>query len=135
MLGIPPRMGADKEAIVRATYDAFNAGDYDRLLANVDADVVIRDPDRTGSEFRGHDGYRQFIEEWLESWDDYRVEITELVSRGDRVLVDAVQHGTGKGSRIEISVPYAQVVRLEGDKIVEYQVFLSRADAERAIGT
>lgn len=127
-------MGADKEAIVREAYDAFNAGDFDRLFAVVDPDVIIRDPERTGNVFEGHEGYRKFMDEWLETWGDYRVEVNEVVVAGDRALVDATQHGTGVGSGVEISAPFAQVVTFKGDKISEYQVFIRRADAERAAG-
>ena len=74
------------------------------------------------------------MEEWLESWDNYRIEINELVSHGDQVLVDATQHGTGKGSGVEISAPFAQLVTIKDGKITEYQVFITRADAERAAG-
>ncbi len=134
MLDTGPPVAGDPDEIVRAAYAAFNEGDLERVLSLAHPEVEVRDPERTGQVFRGHDGYREFVREWLDNFDDYRVEIVETVVNGDQVLVVAVQHARGRGSGVEISEGFNQVVTTRDGKIAVYQVYTDRADAERAAG-
>jgi ketosteroid isomerase-like protein len=115
-------------------YDAFNRGDVETLVAHLDPDLVVLDPDRTGRTYRGFDGYRELVDEWLESWDDYSVEVKELTRNGERVLADLVQSGVGRGSGIEFNEPLFQVLTFGGEKVVRFEIYNERADAERAAG-
>jgi ketosteroid isomerase-like protein len=134
VLDTGPLVGGDQGEIARAAYAAFNDGDVEGVLALADPDIEIRDPDRTGDVFRGHDGYRRFITDWLETFDEYRIEIVDVVVNGDRVFVDAVAHGRGKGSGLELSQGFNQVLTIRDGKIAIFEVFTDRADAERAAG-
>ena len=118
----------------RELYDAFNRGDIEAILARLDPEVEIHDPDRTGTTHRGPEGYRAFIEEWLESWEWYSVEVREVIRNGDHVLVDLVQAGVGKGSGIEVTQPFTQVLTFRDGKVARFMIFAERADGERAAG-
>lgn len=54
-----------------------------------------------------YDAYRAFMDEWLETWESYSVEVKDL-------------------SR--------QVLTFRDEKVVRFAIFLDRADAERAAG-
>jgi len=125
--------GPDRENAQKA-FEAFNRGDIDAVLALCDPDVVIRDPQRTGNSFRGHDGIREFFEEWLENWEEYRSEPVDFVESGDRVLVHAKQTGKGKLSGIEIEQDLFVVFRMRDGKFVEYQLYTEREDALASLG-
>ena len=127
-------MADDPTALTRELYAAFNRGDLAAVLARLDPDVEVIDPDRTGRTHHGPEGYRAFLEEWLESWESYRVEITGMTRNGERVLVDVTQHGVGKGSGVEFSEPFFQTITFRGDRVTRFEVYLDRADAERAAG-
>lgn len=118
--------------MTRELYEAFNRGDTETILAQTDLEIEIRDPDRTGQTYRGHEDYQRFIGDWMESWDSYAVEIAELTQNGDRVLADLVQSGRGKGSGIEFSEPFHQVLTFRDGKVVRFEIYIERADAERA---
>jgi ketosteroid isomerase-like protein len=120
--------------ITRDVYDAFNRGDTAAIMERMDADLVVYDRDRTGTEHHGPEGWRHFTEEWLESWDEYSVEIKRLTRNGDKVLVDLLQSGVGKGSGIAFSEPFAQVLTFDGEKVVRFEIFVELEDAERAAG-
>ena len=120
--------------ITQSLYDAFNSGDLEAQAPHMHPELEVRDPDRTGRTYRGFDGYRAFIEEWLESWDSYSIEVKGLTRNGDRVLADLVQSGVGKGSGLEFSEPFTQVLTFRAEKVVRFEIFIDRADAERAAG-
>jgi hypothetical protein len=125
--------GSDREIVQRA-FEAFSRGDIDAVLDLCDPDVVVRDPERTGTTFRGPDGLRQFFEEWLENWEEYRSEPVELTESGDEILVHAIQTGKRKLSGIEIEQDLFVVLRLRDGKFVEYRLYTKREGALASMG-
>ena len=120
--------------ILERLFEAFNRDDAETVVSHLDPDLVVLDPDRTGRTYRGYAGFRELVEEWLESWDDYSVEVTGLTRNGDRILADLVQSGVGRGSGIKFNEPLFQVFTFGGDKVVRFEIYNERADAERAAG-
>lgn len=120
--------------IVRGVYEAFNRGDMEAVLAQSDPEIEIRDPDRTGRVYRGHDDFLAFVGEWMESWDTYALEVAGLTRNEDSVLADLIQSGRGKGSGIEVAEPFHQVLTFRDDRVVRFAIYIERADAERAAG-
>jgi uncharacterized protein len=127
-------MGGSDREIVQTAFEAFSRGDIDAVLDLCDPDVVVRDPERTGTTFRGPDGLRQFFEEWLENWEEYRSEPAELTESGDEILVHAIQTGKGKLSGIEIEQDLFVVLRLRDGKFVEYRLYTKREGALASMG-
>ena len=120
--------------LTREIYSAFNAGDFDSVLAHADPEFEVHDRDRTGRVHKGHDGWRAFIREWMENWESYKVEIVELERNRDNVFVQLMQSGVGRESGIEFSEPFSQVLTFRGEKVVRFAIFVDRAEAERAAG-
>jgi ketosteroid isomerase-like protein len=95
----------DVEA-VRRGYEAWNRGDVDAVLELVHPDIEWRpgaDAPEAG-EYRGRDGFRGFLESWLESFEDLRIVPEELLVKGDCLVTMVRQRGRGRGSGIEIDV-------------------------------
>jgi uncharacterized protein len=128
-------MGGSEREIVRKAFEAFGRGDIDGVLELCDPDIVVRDPQRTGTTFRGPDGVRQFFEEWLESWEEYRSEPVEFTETGGEILVRADQSGRGKLSGIEINQDLFVVLRIRDARFVEYRLYTNREDAVASMGT
>jgi ketosteroid isomerase-like protein len=128
-------MGGSDREIVRIAFEAFSRGDIDAVLELCDPDVVVRDPERTGTTFRGPDGLRNFFEEWLENWEEYRCEPVELTESGGEILVHAIQTGKGKLSGIELQQDLFMVLRLRDEKFVEYRLYTKRKGALASMGT
>ena len=120
--------------LTQTLFDAFNRDDAETVIAHIDPDLVVLDPDRTGRTYHGHEGFRSLVEEWLESWDDYSVEVKQLTRSEDRVLADLVQSGVGRSSGLEFSEPLWQVLSFRDDKVVRFEIYADRDDAERAAG-
>jgi ketosteroid isomerase-like protein len=59
-------------------------------------------PIADGRDSFDRQGFRRFMREFLEQWDDFRVEAVDFLDLGDKVLVTERQRATGKRSGIEM---------------------------------
>jgi ketosteroid isomerase-like protein len=125
--------GSDREIVQRA-FEAFGRGDIEGVVELCDPDITVRDPQRTGTTFRGPDGLRNFFAEWMENWEEYRSELVEFTELGGEILVRAHQTGKGKLSGIEINQDVFVIVRLRDGKFVEYRIYATREDAVASVG-
>jgi ketosteroid isomerase-like protein len=125
--------GSDREMVQRA-FEAFSRGDIDGVLQLCDPDIVVRDPQRTGSVFHGPKGVRSFFEEWLENWEEYRTEPVEITEVAEELLVHARQTGKGKLSGIEINQDLFIVFRMRDGRFVEYRLYTAREGALASMG-
>ena len=130
-------MSQENVEIVRAVYDAWQAGDYEGVFKRFDGNVEWTGPpdvSGTGEHRRGHDGVRRGMRDWIGTWDDYRFELRELVGIGDQVLAEGWQHGRGRSSGVEVSEEIFSVWTLHGGMIVRQRLFRDRAQALEAAG-
>jgi ketosteroid isomerase-like protein len=122
-------MATSDREIVRMAFDAFARGDFESALEFCDPQIVVRDPGRTGRTYQGKAELRRFWDEWLENWQEYRVDPHEFIEAGDEILVRAGQTGRGKLSGIEVDQDLFQVFRVRGGKVVEYRLYAERDEA------
>ena len=127
-------MAASDVEIVRQAFEAYRRGDFAAILELCDPEIVVQDPGRTGTRFQGHDGLMRFWQEWLESWEDYRVEPQEFAEAGGEIFVVASQTGRGRSSGIEVGQDLFQVFRLRSGKIVEWRIYADQGEARRSVG-
>ena len=127
-------MGGSDREIVRQAFEAFSRDDIDAVLELCDPEIVVRDPQRTGTTFRGPDGLRQFFAEWMENWEEYRSEPVEFTEAGGEILVRAHQTGRGKLSGIEVNQDLFIVFRMRDGKFLEYRLYTNRDDAVASMG-
>jgi hypothetical protein len=70
-------MSQENVVIVQAMSAAYFRGDEQAMLEHVDAGIVVTQfadqPD--ASPFHGHEGMLKAMAEWVETWDDYAIEI------------------------------------------------------------
>lgn len=65
--------------------------------------------------YLGHDGVREFWQEWLASWKEVTAEISWIRALGDRVIAWVDMHMVGKESGIEFDYSYAwDILFLDG---------------------
>jgi ketosteroid isomerase-like protein len=131
-------MSQENVEIVREAWDAWLRGDMDSLLSCYDPEVVwnlthFRDwPDNT---YRGHQGVRRFLEEWLEVWDDYEAGVEEIRTAPDgRVVSLAWQRGRGRQSGLAMEIEYALIVTVRDGMILRLDNYDERSDALEAAG-
>jgi ketosteroid isomerase-like protein len=70
-------------------YDAFARGDVSAILSTVDERIDWRSPANLphGGRFAGRDGVGRFFEGIGRRWEALSVDVEEMLTRGDRVVV------------------------------------------------
>jgi ketosteroid isomerase-like protein len=109
---VPPEEMARR---LRAGLDAFNRGDYDRVVAFFHPDVAYL-PAGGQPPIRGAGGLR----EWMEpsAFDRQTIEPTEITVAGDRILVRLRSKARGAGSGIEMELDSWSVMTIDADGFV-----------------
>jgi ketosteroid isomerase-like protein len=129
-------MAQENVKIVRRIFDGWSTGDFGAGLADLDPDVlfVVRHPFPEAVETVGPDGIRDYMARFLDNWETYAVKAGDLRAAGDTVAADAVQHGVGKASGIEMEQPFFMLFTFRAGKIVRIESILNRDDALKAAG-
>ena len=128
-------MSQENVEIVRRCGEAFDRGDFEGSLADLDPDIdydLRHFPD--GQVYHGHDGVREAFRRWLGTWENYRQERDEFIDAGDEVVVAVREHGRGKGSGVKLERPTFGVWTLRTGKVVRIRFFATRSDALKAVG-
>src|SRR6476661_4551314 len=83
-----------------------------------------------GASYRGREGVRQRLEEWLDSFDDYRYEVQRIIDcGGDEVLVEATEVGRGAKSGAETYQTNFELLTIREGMIVRIREFYDEAVA------
>jgi uncharacterized protein len=129
-------MSQENVEIITRGLEALNSGDLDTMLA-------LQDPEWEGfipaeypmaGTWRGHDGALAFAEEWLEAWEEFRVEPEDFVVSEDAVLAKVHYWGRGRGSGIEVTESWYYAYRLRAGKITSWRPYADRAEALADLG-
>ena len=130
-------MSQENVEIVRRSIEARNK-DLDEWLSFFDRDVQAIDLLTAAgmpTEDRGIDELRRAVERWQESFDDWQVEVLELVDLDEMVLAEVRFHGQGRGSGANVSVIQVDLYRVRDGLIIEHRAgYRSREEALEAAG-
>jgi ketosteroid isomerase-like protein len=101
----------DDIATLVGGYEAWNRGEFGAVLELVDPEIEWQPGFGAleAGEHRGADGFQEFVESWLESFDDFHIEPELLIQKDDTVIVVGRQHGRGHGSGIELETRVVHV--------------------------
>jgi ketosteroid isomerase-like protein len=83
-------MSQENVEVARKLADAWNSGGVEALLASYPEDVVwypFPDAPENASGFHGHDGIRDVMGGWSDSFDDYTAVFDEIRDLGDTVVL------------------------------------------------
>jgi len=135
-------MSQENVETVRRLFAAFqgvHVGNFDRRLDEV---REIFDPEvewvaaphslLASEEYRGYDGVRRFWTRFLSAWDEYGVQVEELIGAGDQVV--AVMRLTGRTNELEVDEARSSLLTLRDGRIVRIEPFASKAEALEAAG-
>jgi uncharacterized protein len=124
--------------LVRDAFERWNSGDKESLLENIDPDVEIRVASSQisgGEPYRGHDGYREWIETMEESFEVWRIHPEVFEQHGDTVLVLGHMHLRGRGSGVELDQETGWTVEVREGRMTRFHAFLSHAETRASIAT
>ncbi len=105
-----------------------------RTMAFCHPDVEWSAPE-DGTTYRGREGVRRRLEEWLNSFDDYRYEIDRIIDCGDdEVLVKASEVGRGATSGAEVRQTNYELLTIRDGLIVRIREYYDERKALEAAG-
>ena len=131
-------MSQENEELVRASVEAYNAGNREAFLELFAEDVEIR-PDASrfpeAEPFRGREEFGRFLADIDEGWaSSGRAELGEVLSVGDRVVVRGPWGGTGRASGIDLRSDLTAIYTFRDRKVVKLEFFFDHAKALEAAG-
>ncbi len=89
-------MGIDAASLARKVYDAFNDRDWDRALEYAEPDIEVT-VIPFGMSATGKDGFKGFMQNWVEMSSDLRVEVTHQHPSDNAVVNEIIATGTHDG--------------------------------------
>jgi ketosteroid isomerase-like protein len=122
--------------VVHEIIDALNRGDVDGMLARMHPDFEWRPLESSpvaGSAYRGHEQVRRYVEDWLGTFDELRLELEEPAEAGDRVIAVVNGRGRGRASGVQLDNRFCQVWTVRGGAATGMEEFASRAQAIAAV--
>jgi ketosteroid isomerase-like protein len=131
-------MSQENVEVVRTMAEAFSDGGLDAIAELWDPDIDWRAAegaiDDVG-EMHGPVAVRRYVQDWIDTFDDFRVVVEELRDVGDdRVLAIQRLKGRAKLSGTETEIRFAVVTTVRDGKVVRGREYLSVDDALEAVG-
>lgn len=81
--------------------------------------------------YRGHDGYRTWASEWLDAWEEFRMEPLEFIEVGDAIVVVRLrQVARGRGSGVPVEMRIVYLVELRDGLVTRLHLY---AEEDRAL--
>jgi ketosteroid isomerase-like protein len=122
--------------IVKRSIEAFNRRDLDAAGRDWDPDAEVDWSRSLGVEariYRGMEETRAFWATWLDLFERWEAEPTELIDCGDHVVWPNVARMRGRDG-IEVEAHSTVVVTLREGRIVLWRLYQERAEALKAVG-
>lgn len=129
-------MSEQNVEIVRRCYDLFTTRDLDALLDYIDPRVQVSEPRELpgAGSFHGHDGFLQAVDHWVGEFDDFRIELEEVIEARDTVITQIREQARGKQSGVPVEIRIANVFRLKDGKIVSWRMYRTLDEALAHVG-
>ena len=136
-------MSEDNVAFVRGLFDGAAGLDKQTLLdilpeavaqAFTEDAVWEEDPGRADRQiWRGHEGICASWRRWLDQWEEYTFEVTDLEDHDDRVFAVMTEQARGQSSGANVSATNHLVLTFRDGKISHYQEFYDEQQARTAL--
>jgi ketosteroid isomerase-like protein len=118
--------------LVRAAWDAYSRGDYDRIAGFHDPHIVVVTLE-DGAVY-GNNAVLANYERWDEAWEGAETSLEEVLGHGDRVFVAARFHARGRASGVEVETSLYEVYTVRDGKVLRIDEYATRDEALEAAG-
>lgn len=113
---------------------AWGRGDRESARAAYDPRAVLIQPVIDTPVMHGIDAIERGVESWRRSWENYEIQVEELIDAGETVLVAVRQRGVGKDTGVKVELVGYGVHTLRNSKIIRAEWFNDRDKAFEATG-
>ncbi len=131
-------MPQENVEVIRRGWDAWLRGDLSGLFRDFDPEVVWDTShfrDWPESAYHGIEGVERFLTEWLEVWDDYQLDLEDVIAAPDGRVVSLFRHrGKGRDSGVPMEMSMAHIATLRDGKVTRLDNYSDPAEALEAAG-
>jgi ketosteroid isomerase-like protein len=123
--------------LVRLGFEAIERGDMAMFDGMTTEDLVLVQPPEVPDTktYEGRGAIVDALEDWPNQWEDFRMDLIEIIDAGDEVAVSVTRHrGRGRECGIEMDFEVFYVQRGRNGKLARMEMFFSRAQALEAAG-
>jgi ketosteroid isomerase-like protein len=117
---------------------AANRRDFDVLFLALDPDIDYRAAQGALDDrgpIHGKDALRAHVQDWFDTFDDFRQEPVELIDAGEDKVISVIRiSGRAKLSGVETDLTYAALYTYRDGKIAVGREYFTRAEALEAAG-
>jgi ketosteroid isomerase-like protein len=121
--------------LLKAALDLYQREGPASLLPMADPEIEVytaRGLVNVGT-YRGHEEYLAWSADWLDAWEDFKLEALEFIELGDSIVVVPVhQTAKGRGSGISVEMDVAYLVEIIDGKVTRFHLYESREEAVEA---
>ena len=131
-------MSQENVELVRAAVDAYGRDGIDGVNDYWTDDIDHRAAEGAIDDrgpIHGKDAMRAYMQDWIDTFDDFKTEAVELIDAGDDKVI-AMLHASGRAklSGIETDVTYAVVYKIRDGKVAQGREYMTREEAVEAAG-
>ena len=129
-------MWEERISLVRGFADAITTRDVERALEVCHPEVEFFSlmAQLDARPYTGYAGIRRYFREIDATWDEWRVEVEQLVSAPDgRVVIVMSTHMRGKGSGVPFAQRLANLWEFEDELLRRATLYTDPAEALRAV--
>ena len=121
---------------VRRGYDAWNRRDWDALFPLMHPDIEWTPMEGTllGGPFHGHEEVRSFLEGIMDAWDEFRLDVEDMIEHEGHVLALVRVRSRARASGIELDERWAHLWTSRDGLAARLQVYSDRRAAMEAFG-
>jgi ketosteroid isomerase-like protein len=131
-------MSEENVEIVRKSIEVFNRDGLDASLEYSADDIEHRAVEGAIDDrgpMRGKEAVRAYIQDWLDTFDDFKTEAVEFIAVGDDQVVAVVRlSGRAKASGIETDLTFAVLYTVRDGKLARGREYETREEALEAAG-
>jgi ketosteroid isomerase-like protein len=101
----------------------------------LDEAIEVHDHDiLDAGEYRGHDGFGRWLEDWGTAWAAYSFEPEESIDAGDRIVAVIHMKAEGQSSGVETERQDAMVITMRDGQWLRVDYYNNRQQALEAAG-
>ena len=119
--------------LVRGGYAAFGRSDFEWMIRNCTADVVIVPPAERPSArtYRGRAEFRDAFTDWPSQWDAFELELLDLAVLNDHQVLGTCRQRMRAGD-LELDQPRYDLFSVRDGKVARLEMFHSLEQARAA---
>jgi len=132
-------MSQENVETVRQGYEAFNRGDVEWMVAQLDPEIVWEEAAEVpgSSSYRGIREVRGYLESFAQQWEEIRFEPERILDAEEQIgaLVRMVARGRASGAQVDARLAHLYELREgRGMSVLRVRTFFDREKALEAAG-